>query len=139
MKGMFLVVALIAPIVLSAQATPLLTSLRIVDAQGVEAVVAKAIIDYGGMVTSDMQTDGIRLNQGDGAVFAKWSVVDTIRVTGVDESTRPATLRLQVVLRNGTRRPATLFEKGRMQLLGETDLGEYSLDLHKVRLIVPAR
>jgi hypothetical protein len=115
------------------------TSLRIVDAQGVEVIVANARIDYDGLLSSDVQTDGIRLQQGDGAASVKWSTVDTIRVVSVADITRPPTVRLQVVLRNGVRRGATLVEQGHMQLLGQTDLGDYAIDLHKVRLIVPVR
>jgi hypothetical protein len=129
---------LIAPATLLAQSTRQAAALRVVDAQGVQVVVANARIDYGGMFASDLQMDGIRLQQGDGVVSVKWSTVDTIRVIATD-SARPPTLRLEVVLRNGVRRPATLLEQGHMQLIGQTDLGDYVLDLHKIRLIVPMR
>jgi hypothetical protein len=139
MKAWFLGATILAPAALCAQGARPLTSLRVVDAQGGEGVVSNATIDYGGMISTDVQRDGIRLQQGDGAVLVKWSAVDTIRVTTVTDSTRPPTLRLEVVLRNGTRRPATLFEKGHMLIVGQTDLGNYALDLHKVRSIVPVR
>jgi hypothetical protein len=38
----------------------------------VEVVVTKASLDY-----------------GDGAIVVKWSAVDSIRVTSIDDSTRP--------------------------------------------------
>ena len=139
MKRGFLVGALIIPGALAAQDARPRTPLRIVDARGAEVVVTQPTIDYGGALSTDRVSDGIRLQQGDGMVSVKWGAVDTIRVTSVNDSTRPPTLHVQVVLRNGTRRPATLLEKGRMQLLGQTDLGDYVLDLHKVRLIVPVR
>ena len=86
-----------------------------------------------------MQADGIRLQQGDGIVVVKWNTVDTIRVVATNDTTRPPTLHLQVVMRNGARRTATLADKGHMQLIGQTDLGDYALDLHKMRVIVPLR
>ena len=115
------------------------TDLRITDSRGTSVVVAGATIDYGGMLATDQQSDGIRLLQGDGAVLLKWSNVDTIRVTKVDESEAPPRIDLEVVLRDGKRVPATLLRKGRMQLLGKTQLGDYSIGLDKIRMIVPVR
>ena len=115
------------------------TDLRIIDSQGTEVVVMGATIDYGGFLTTDRQTDGIRLLRGDGAVLVKWSAVDTIRVTKVDESVRPSRIELEVVLRNRNRVPAALFRKGQMRLVGTTELGNYSIALDKIRLIVPVR
>lgn len=115
------------------------TDLRITDSRGTSVVVTGATIDYGGMLATDQQSDGIRLLQGDGAVLLKWSNVDTIRVTKVDESETPPRIDLEVVLRDGKRVPATLLRKGRMQLLGKTQLGDYSIGLDKIRMIVPVR
>jgi len=115
------------------------TDLRITDSRGTSVVVTGATIDYGGMLATDQQSDGIRLLQGDGAVLLKWSNVDTIRVTRVDESETPPRIDLEVVLRDGKRVPATLLRKGRMQLLGKTQLGGYSIGLDKIRMIVPVR
>jgi hypothetical protein len=115
------------------------TDLRITDSRGTSVVVTGATIDYGGMLATDQQSDGIRLLQGDGAVLLKWSNVDTIRVTKVDESVTPPRIDLEVVLRDGKRVPATLLRKGRMQLLGKTQLGDYSIGLDKIRMIVPVR
>ena len=113
--------------------------LRIIDSKGAEVVVAAAAVDYGGMLLADRDLEGIRLQQGDGTVLAKWATIDTLRITKVDESTRPATITVEVVTRDGKRRTATLLEKGRMLVTGKTDLGEYSIDLKKVRTIIPVR
>ena len=113
--------------------------LRITDSRGTSVVVTGATIDYGGTLATDKESDGIRVLQGDGAVLLKWSNVDTIRVTKVDESERPPRIDLEVVLRNRKRVPATLLRKGRMQLLGKTELGDYSIGLDKIRMIVPVR
>ncbi len=129
----------IASIALAGQIVQAPMSLRVVDTQGATIVITKPRIDYGGLLLADVETDGVRVRWGDGAVAVKWSAVDSIRAIGVDSTTRPPTIHLEVLLRSGVRRPATLLEKGRMQLTGQTDLGEYSVDLHKVRLIAPVR
>jgi hypothetical protein len=115
------------------------SDLRITDSRGTSVVVTGATIDYGGTLATDKESDGIRVLQGDGAVLLKWTNVDTIRVTKVDESERPPRIDLEVVLRNRKRVPATLLRKGRMQLLGKTELGDYSIGLDKIRMIVPVR
>jgi len=115
------------------------TDLTITDARGAQVVVTGATIDYGGLLATDKATDGIRVLQGEGLVLLKWSTVDTLRVTKVDESVRPPRIDLEVVLRNRKRVPATLLRKGRMQLLGKTDLGDYAIGLDKIRVIVPVR
>src|SRR5688572_9659229 len=115
------------------------TDLTITDARGAQVVVTGAAIDYGGLVATDKATDGIRVLQGEGIVLLKWSTVDTLKVTKVDESVRPPRIDLEVVLRNRKRVPATLLRKGRMQLLGKTELGDYAISLDKIRMIVPVR
>ena len=52
---------------------------------------------------------------------------------------RPARIELEIVLRNGKKVPAALLRQGQMKLLGKTDLGDYSIDLAKVRTITPVR
>jgi len=131
------VAAAVLSVLVTVAAPP--TDLRITDSRGTSVVVTGATIDYGGMLATDQQSDGIRLLQGDGAVLLKWSNVDTIRVTKVDESESPPRIDLEVVLRDGKRVPATLLRKGRMQLLGKTQLGGYSIGLDKIRMIVPVR
>jgi len=131
------VAAAVLSVLVTVAAPP--TDLRITDSRGTSVVVTGATIDYGGMLATDQQSDGIRLLQGDGAVLLKWSNVDTIRVTRVDESETPPRIDLEVVLRDGKRVPATLLRKGRMQLLGKTQLGDYSIGLDKIRMIVPVR
>ena len=46
-----------------------------------------------------------------------------------------ARLILDIVLKDGKKVTATLVRKGRMKLTGKADLGEYSIDLEKVRKI----
>ena len=115
------------------------TSLRVVDTGGTEVVVNRAVVDYGGMFSADREAEGLRVRQGEGTVLIRWSTVDSLKIAKVDSATRPPTVHLEVVLRNGTRRTATLLQKGRMQLLGTTDLGDYTVDIPKLRVIVPVR
>jgi hypothetical protein len=119
------------------RATP--TNLLITDSQGTDVVVIGVSIDYGGMLSVDKETRGIRVLQGDGAVLVKWTDVDTLRVTKRNDAVKPPRVELEIVLRNHKRVPAALLRAGKMHLLGRTDLGDYAIDLDKVRRIVPVR
>jgi hypothetical protein len=122
-----------------AAATASAADLRITDSRGTEVVVLSAAIDYGGFVSSDVETQGIRLMQGDGSVTVKWTDLETLKVTRRDESVKPPRIELEVVLKNQKKVPAALFRQGRMKLTGRTELGEYSIDLDKVRTITPVK
>jgi hypothetical protein len=113
--------------------------LRLTDSRGTEVVVQSAAIDYGGFVSSDIETQGIRLMQGDGSVVVKWTDIETLKVVRRDESVKPPRIELEVVLRSQKKVPAALFRQGRMKLTGKTELGEYSIDLDKVRSITPLK
>ena len=113
--------------------------LRITDSRGAEVVVAGVAIDYGGLLSADKEARGIRVEQGDGLVLLKWSDLDTLNVTKRDEAVKPARVELEIILRNHRRVPATLSRTGRMLLVGRTDLGDYTIDLDKIRRIVPVR
>jgi hypothetical protein len=115
----------------------LAADLRISDSSGTTVVVTGASIDYGGFVASDVVTDGIRVMQGEGVVTVKWADIESLSVTGKDESVKPVRLKLEIVLRSGTKVPASLARQGRMKLTGKTELGEYSIDLDKIRTIAP--
>ena len=121
----------------SARSAP--ANLLITDSQGTEVVVMGVSIDYGGMLSVNKETQGIRVSQGDGSVLLKWTDLDTLRVTKRDDAVRPPRVELEVVLRNHKRVPATLHRAGKMQLGGRTELGDYTIDLDKVRRIVPIR
>ena len=113
--------------------------LRITDSRGTEVVVQSAAIDYGAFVSSDVETQGIRLMQGDGSVTVKWTDLETLKVTRRDESVKPPRVELEVVLKNQKKIPAALLRQGRMKLTGKTELGEYSIDPDKVRTITPVK
>lgn len=113
--------------------------LKITDSRGTEVVLTGASVDYSGFLASDKETQGIRVLQGDGMVIVKWTDVENLRVIRRDESVKPPRIEIEIVLRNGKKVPAALFRQGQMKLLGKTDLGDYSIDLERVRAIVPVR
>jgi hypothetical protein len=113
--------------------------LRITDSRGTEVVVQSAAIDYGGFIASDRETLGIRLLQGDGTVTVKWADIETLKVIRQDQSVKPARIELEVVLKNQKRVPAALLRQGRMKLVGRTELGDYAIDLDKVKAITPIK
>jgi hypothetical protein len=133
-RGLLLLAALIF-VTASASAA----DLRITDSRGTEVVVQSAAIDYGGFISSEIETQGIRLLQGDGSVMVKWADIETLKVVRRDESVKPPRIELEVVLKNQKKVPAALFRQGRMKLTGKTELGEYWIDLDKVRTITPVK
>ena len=136
-KGKVHVLLLAALLLVAASASA--ADLRITDSRGTEVVVQAAAIDYGGFVASEIVTEGIRVMQGDGAVMVKWTDIETLKVTRRDESVKPPRIELEVVLRTQKKVPAALLRQGRMKLTGKTELGEYSIDLDKVRTITPLK
>jgi hypothetical protein len=115
------------------------TDIQVTDSQGTTVVVKDAVVDYGGMLASDPDKEGLRIQQGDALVRLKWSDVQSVAVTRVDTSVKPARVDLEVVLASGTRAPATLFRKGAMTLSGKSPLGDYTIAMEKVRRLVPVR
>lgn len=113
--------------------------LRITDSRGTDLVVQAAAIDYGGFMASEIEREGIRLMQGDGSVMVKWTDIESVKVIRRDESVKPPRIELEVVLKNQKKVPAALLRQGRMKLTGKTELGDYSIDLDKVRTITPLK
>ena len=130
---------LVLPLLLCGAATAAATDLRITDSRGTEVVVASAAIDYGGFLTSDLETSGLRVLQGDGSVTVKWTDIETVKVTREDTSAKPSRIELEIVLGNGKKVPAALLRQGRMKLTGKTELGDYSIDLDKVKMMRPVK
>jgi len=113
--------------------------LKVTDSRGTEVVVAGATVDYSGFMAADKEADGLRVLQGDGQVTVRWTDVESVRVLRKDESVKPPRIELEIALRSGKKVPATLFRQGQMKLTGKTELGNYSIDLDKVRAIAPVR
>jgi hypothetical protein len=136
-RAWLMVPARVLAIVTLATATAAAADLKITDTRGTEVVVQSAVIDYGGFMGGDQETAGIRLLQGEGAVTVKWADIESLRVVRRDESVKPPRIELEVVLKNQKKVPVALARQGRMKLTGKTELGQYSIDLDKVRSITP--
>jgi hypothetical protein len=116
----------------------LAADLRITDSTGAQVVVRGASIDYAGALgTAVRESNGIRVQQGDGTVTVKWKDVASVTMVRADDSSKG--LEADVLLRNGRRVRAVLQRPGDARLRGKTDLGDYSLDLDKVRSIETLR
>jgi hypothetical protein len=113
--------------------------LRITDSKGTEVLLTGAVIDYGGFLAADNEAGGIRVLQGDGLVTVKWVDIESLKFVRVDDSVKPPRIQFEVLLKSGKKIPVALFRQGRMKLSGKTDLGDYSIDLDKVRSIAPVR
>jgi hypothetical protein len=111
----------------------LAVDLRVLDSAGVSVVVKDTSIDYGGLLGTDKEDQGIRVSQGEALVTAKWADIDTLTITGRDASLKLMTV--EIVLRGGKTVNATLVRKGRMKLVGKSDLGDYSIDLEKIKKV----
>lgn len=117
----------------------LAVDLQVTDSQGTVVVVKDAAVDYGSMLSPNADKEAIRIEQGDAAIRVKWSEVQSLSITKVDSSTKPARIELEVVMVSGTRASGTLLRKGAMTLTGKAPLGEYTISLEKVRRIAPIR
>jgi hypothetical protein len=111
--------------------------LRVMDSANVEILVKEISIDYGGLLGTDRENDGIRVTQGDASIIAKWADIESLTVTGRDAAA--ARMAVEIVLKSGKKVNANLVRKGRMKLVGKSDLGEYSIDLEKVKKITVVR
>jgi hypothetical protein len=111
--------------------------LRVLDSANVEILVKEIAIDYGGLLGTDKETDGIRVTQGDASVIAKWADIESLTVTGRDAAA--ARMTVEIALKNGKKVNANLVRKGRMKLVGKSDLGDYSIDLEKIKKITVVR
>jgi hypothetical protein len=106
---------------------------RITDSTGIEVLVREISIDYGGLLGSDNDTEGIRVAQGEAYVTTKWTDLQSVAITGRDATVGRMTL--EIVVKDGRKFAATLVRKGRMKLSGKSELGEYSIDLEKIKKI----
>ena len=124
---------LVFPAILLLTGTAYATDARVMDSAGIEVVVKDIVIDYSGLLGSDKEDDGVRVSQGEALVTAKWSDMHSLTITGRDAAL--ARMTVEIALKDGKKVAATLIRKGKMKLIGKADLGEYSIDLEKIRKI----
>ena len=111
------------------------TDLKITDASNTIIVVHDAFIDYGGLM-GDKEAEGLRIYQGEAMVTALWANIRSVTITGKTTSAEPRPTA-EIIPRKGSKITTTLVSKGRMRLSGKTDLGDYAIDLEKIRIIEP--
>jgi hypothetical protein len=111
--------------------------LRVMDSANIEILVKEISIDYGGLLGTDKENDGVRVTQGDASIIAKWADIESLTVTGRDAAA--ARMTVEIVLKSGKKVNANLVRKGRMKLVGKSDLGDYSIDLEKIKKITVVR
>ena len=111
------------------------TDLKITDASNTIIVVHDAFIDYGGLM-GDKEAEGLRIYQGEAMVTALWANIRSVTITGKTASAEPRPTA-EIIPRKGSKINTTLVSKGRMRLSGKTDLGDYAIDLEKIRIIEP--
>ena len=133
-KVMKSTLGLVFPVLLTLTGTAFAADVRVIDSAGVEVLVREITIDYSGLLGSDKETEGVRVSQGEAMVTAKWADIQSLTITGRDSA--QARMTLEIVLKDGKKVNATLVRRGRMRLIGKADLGEYSIDLEKVRTII---
>lgn len=115
------------------------TDLRITDSSGADVIVKNASIDYSGALGAAVrESKGIRLEQGDATVTVKWKDIESLTIEGAG-SEKAERLDVNVRMRNGRQLAALLHRPRDAKLRGTSELGEYSLDLYKVRSIQPLR
>jgi hypothetical protein len=111
--------------------------LRVMDSANIEILVKEISIDYGGLLGTDKENDGVRVTQGDASIIAKWADIESLTVIGRDAAA--ARMTVEIVLKSGKKVNANLVRKGRMKLVGKSDLGDYSIDLEKIKKITVVR
>jgi hypothetical protein len=70
---------------------------------------------------------------GDATVTAKWADIQSLTVTGRDPAA--ARMTVEILLKSGKTQNGQLLRKGRMKISGKADLGDYSIDLEKIKKI----
>src|SRR3954464_14230844 len=80
----------------------LAVDLRIMDSAGVEVLVKDISIDYGGLLGTDKEVDGVRITQGDASFTTKWADIESITVTGRDSTA--ARMTIEITLKGGQKR-----------------------------------
>ena len=114
--------------------------LRVTDTTGSQVIVKNATLDYpGALGAATRVSEGIRVLQGEGSVTVKWKDMQSLTIGGADGRSKAARLDVDVQLRSGRHVTATLQRPADVKLRGKTELGEYAIDLDKVRSIEPLR
>jgi hypothetical protein len=115
------------------------SDLRVTDTSGTQVIVRNATLDYAAGIAAVRESDGIRVLQGEGTVTVKWTDIDLVTVLRPGDAGKDDKMTVEVQLRNGRRVTATLTRVHDTKLRGRTELGDYAIDVDKVRSIEPLR
>jgi hypothetical protein len=132
-------VFLFVTVLMAAPSLALAADLRVTDTTGTQVVVRDATLDYPAGIAAVRESKGIRVQQGDGTTTVKWADVQSLTVLHPEEGGKSDRVEVEVALRSGRRITATLGRVHETKLRGRTELGDYAIDLDKVRAIEPLR
>ncbi len=115
------------------------THVRVTDTTGNVTTLALdagggTMIDYTSysfMYTRDFEYGGLRLKQGEGTVSVRWEKIDRVVVKKLSSSDAEA----EITMHSGGTQTVGLVPWSKEGLAGETELGEFKIDLEKVRTI----
>jgi hypothetical protein len=86
---------------------------------------------YGFMYRTDYESDGVRIRQGEGQLTVRWMKLLRIDVTKVTDAGAEG----QMVTAAGDTQPVVLVPWSKEGLMGEAELGRFSINLDKVKTI----
>jgi hypothetical protein len=112
--------------------------LKITDINGTVVDVLNARIDYTNysfIYTLDFESSGIRVYQGEGKVTISWSRISSLTVLQKKSDTIPDRLIADITFKDGKKSTMELVMESKKGLAGETQLGEFSIDLEKIKTI----
>ena len=116
----------------SALAVGLARGLNVTDVNGNTVALKSVRIDYTSYsftYTPDYERIGIRARQGEGAVIIDWDNIAKITITN------QTTLAAEVTLQSGKIIPLELVPDAKGGLIGNSELGDFTISLHKVKTI----
>jgi len=114
----------------------LAADLRITDSGNTTVQVRDVIIDYS-TFSNDKEKEGIRIVQGDATILVKWDNIESLTISGRDDSVTPSRLRVDIVTKRGQKQTGILVRKGKMRITGQSELGDYAIDIDKIKVISP--
>lgn len=114
-------------------------NLRVTDKSGNVIELNDAEIDYTDysfIYTPDFENSGIRAYQGEGTTTIPWERIKEVTILSKDETTTPYRLKAKISFKKNTNEvDANLVMDSKKGLAGKTALGDFSIDLEKVKTI----
>ena len=111
---------------------------KVTDTSGKSRIVRNVKIDYtqySVIYTPDFEYNGIRVVDGQARITIDWSKIEKVTALKLDMDNQKLTA--DIFLKNGGKQSMELVMDSHQGLVGETDLGEYHIDLEKIKIIEP--